>query len=89
MSDRTLDPIEEISASDLRRAAVMLRHWQNQDHDGFNAILSEIAEHQRITEFIHAMLQLVTAMYPGIVRPAAAKLVTKTIIDLARQEVAT
>lgn len=72
--------------ADCRRAAALVAHYGQANLDGINAILTEAAEADRVTQLILAVLNLYSFLIPELRTPAAMQWMTRAVIHLAQAE---
>lgn len=71
---------------DRRRAAAVVVHYGNSDFDGVNAILREVAETDRVSPFILALLDLYSALVPELRTELGMSLMAAHVMRLAGME---
>ncbi len=74
-------------ATSNRRAASMLIHYARADHEGFNAVVSELDTGEDVRNLLLAILALFQSLLPVLMTPSGIALVELVVMDLAHIEV--
>ncbi len=74
-------------ATATRQAAALLVHFARADHEGFNAVVSEVSTGEQMRDLLLGVLGLFATVLPALMTPAGVGLVERMIADLARIEV--
>lgn len=74
------------SDPDLRRAAGIIAHHGNNNADGFNSVLVEAKNTDRVTELILAVLHLYMTVAPVLFTPLGLRALEENVMRLAVEE---
>lgn len=75
-----------ITTADIRRASALILHHDKGDQVGFNHILIETAEVNRVTPLVIAILRVYQFVLPALHTPLGMSMVQDSIMQLAAVE---
>lgn len=71
------------TAADLRRAAVLIKHYAHGNHEGINVILTEAVDAKRPAHLIQGVLSTYDAIIPQLVTQAGQRCMAEMLITFA------
>lgn len=81
--------VEDLTATDWRRAAALLAHWTEGTDDGINAVISEIETGHDYTALLYCLLKFVSDVTPAALSPQIGNVYREFSVQLAARGGAT